>query len=31
MVLNPRGIDAGLRVLPPGANFEATVKITVTR
>jgi aldose 1-epimerase len=31
MVLNPRGIVAGLRVLPPGANFEATVKITVTR
>lgn len=31
MVMNPRGIDAGLRVLPPGACFEANVTISVGR
>jgi aldose 1-epimerase len=29
-VLNPRGIDAGLRVLPPGSAFEAEVSIALS-
>lgn len=29
IVMNPRGIDAGLRILPPGASFEAKVVIAL--